>query len=271
MILGMVLVSGCAGDDDPQGPGGTLPTVQDLAIGAASAGRNIVLTWSAVSNVDGYKVYFRETANGTWVEAADVAATTYTHVATVAGYYSVRAYKGDNYSENYATDVNTVPNIITTMYTIYDRWSPAQKPSGFQFGPTGGTTGMAGSSFEKDIYAWDEQTKGDTIVRLYSGTYGPYAGGGQYGGNPTYMADPATTGYGWCNQYPGSGWYENYELYTSDSAVFCALPFSGGNVIYVKMYNLSIAPDPDSPRGTSVSFRYEYQPMNNITVFTGNY
>ncbi len=269
LVLGMIVMSGCAGDD-PEGPEGTLPIVQDLAIGAASAGNSIVLTWSAVEDVDGYTVYFRETASGSWTEVGDVATTTFTHVASAAGYYTVMAYEGEDTSEGYATEVNTLPNVITTVYTIYDRWSPADKPSAFQFGANGGQTGMAGSSFEKDIYAWDEQTDGDTIVRLYSGTYGPYAGGSSYGGNPTYMADPDGT-YGYCSEYGTGSWYENYPLYESDSAVFCALPFSGGDVIYVKMFDLNIAPDPDSNRGTMVSFQYEYQPLANITVFTSNY
>jgi hypothetical protein len=76
--------------------------------------------------------------------------------------------------------------------------------------------------------------------------------------------------YGYCNQYPTGTWYENYELYTNDRVVFCALPFPGGDIIYVKMYALNISPDPDSPRGTIVSFRYEYQTLPNITVFTSN-
>lgn len=267
LILGMIVLSGCAGDDDPAGPGDTLPTVQDLAIGNASAGRNIVLLWSEVQNVDGYKVYFRETSGGTWTEVGETSNTTFTHEATVAGFYSVRAYKGSNHSENYSSSVNTVPNIITTTYRIYDRWSPAHKHSGFIFGENSGQTGMAGDpNFRQDIYAWDEQTKGDMIVHLYSGTYGPYGNG-----YTTYLTDPALTGYGWCNPYPGGTWWENYPLNPNDQAVFCALEFSGGDYIYVKMYNLVISPDPDSPRGTEVAFSYEYQTMPNITVFTSNF
>lgn len=268
LVLGMIVMSGCAGDD-PEGPEGNLPTVQDLALGAASAGNSIVLVWSAVEDVDGYRVYFRETTGGTWVEAGDVTTTTFTHTASAAGYYTVLAYEGGDTSENYATEVNTLPNIITTTYTIYDRWSAEDKHSAFRFGVNGGETGLAGSAFEKDIYAWDEQTKGDTIVRLYSGTYGPYAGGGSYGGNPTYMAEPGGT-YGYCSQYGSGSWAENYPLYTSDSAVFCALPFPGGDVYYVKMFDLVITSD-STPRGTMVSFQYEYQTMPDVTVFTSNY
>ncbi len=261
----MVVVAGCAGDDDPSGPGGTLPTVQNLAISDASTGNSIVLTWSAVEDVEGYKVYFRETAGGTWVEGGDVATTTFTHTATVAGYYTVSAYDGDDYSENYATEVNTLPNIVNTVYRIYDNFAPAQYDSGFIFGPTGGQTGQASDpDFEQDIYAYDE-SKGDPDVWLYSGNYGQFGNG-----NPTYMADPAGT-YGYCNQYGTGSWYESYRLYESDSAVFCALPYTGGDVVYVKMYGLAITPEQSSNNGTEVAFMYEYQPMANITVFTSNY
>jgi len=122
LVLGMIVMSGCAGDD-PEGPEGDLPIVQDLAIGAASAGNSIVLTWSAVEGVDGYRVYFRETTGGSWAEVGDVATTTYTHTAMAAGYYTVMAYEGENTSEGYATEVNTLPNIITTVYTIYDNYA----------------------------------------------------------------------------------------------------------------------------------------------------
>lgn len=264
LVLGMIVMSGCAGDD-PTDPQGNLPTVQDLAIGTASAGNSIVLTWSTVQDVDGYRVYFRETAAGTWGEVGDVTTTTFPHTATVAGYYSVLAYKGSDTSENYANPINTLPNIITTTYTIYDNYAPADYHSGFIFGPTGGQTGFASQTgFEQDIYAYD-LSKGDSEVWLFSGAYGQFGNG-----NPTYMADPAGT-YGYCSQYGTGQWYESYQLYSSDSAVFCALPFSGGNVTYVKMFDLAIAPEPQSQNGTMVSFKYEYQAMDNITVFTSNY
>lgn len=264
LVLGMIVMSGCAGDD-PADPQGNLPTVQNLVIGAASAGRSIVLTWSAVESVDGYRVYFRETAGGTWTEVGDVATTTFTHTAAVAGYYTVLAYKGSDTSENYATEVNTLPNIITTTYTIYDNYAPADYHSGFIFGPTSGQTGFASQTgFKQDIYAYD-LSKGDSEVWLFSGAYGQFGNG-----NPTYMADPAGA-YGYCNQYGTGTWYESYQLYASDSAVFCALPFSGGEVFYVKMVNLAIAPEPLSQNGTMVSFQYEYQTMADVTVFTSNF
>lgn len=43
--------------------GGALPNVTGLAIDPASVERDVVLTWNAVSDADGYYVYSRETAS----------------------------------------------------------------------------------------------------------------------------------------------------------------------------------------------------------------
>ncbi len=265
LILGIAVIAGCAGDDDPAGPGGTLATVQNLVVSEASTGNSIVLTWSAVESVDGYKVYFRETADGNWAEVGTESSTTFTHTATVAGYYTVRAYKGNDYSEQYANPVNTLPNIVNTIYRIYDNFAPANYDSGFIFGPNSGQTGkVTDPNFKQDIYAYDE-SKGDPDVWLYSGDYGQFGNG-----NRTYMADPKGD-YGCCNPYGSGEWYQSYRLYQTDKAVFCALPYSSGNVIYVKMYGLAVSPEPSSQNGTEVAFMYEYQTMENVTVFTSNY
>jgi len=217
-------------------------------------------------DVEGYKIYFRETSGGTWEEVGDVTTTTYTHTASFAGYYSVRAYNGIDFSEDYSTPVNTIPSIITTVYTIYDNYSLPGFHDGFIFGPTSGTTGQASQpSFAQDSYAYD-LSKGDSEVWLFSGSYGQFGNG-----NPTYMADPAGV-YGYCNPYPTGTWFvQSYELLTSYSAVFCALPYTGGDIYYVKMFDLAIAPEPNTSDGTMVSFRYEYQTIPNVTVFTNNF
>ena len=124
--------------DDP-----VIPPVRNLAFSPLCNGQSIVLYWSSLPNAEGYKIYFRETFDGAWEEVGDVTTTTFTHIASVAGYYSVRAYNGVNYSEDYSTPVNTIPSIITTVYTIYDNYSPLGFHDGFIFGHTGGMTGQA--------------------------------------------------------------------------------------------------------------------------------
>lgn len=260
LVAGIVLMAGCAGDD-PAGPSGTLANVTNLAIDeSASEGRDIVLTWDAMDDIDGYKIYFRTSSSGTWAEGGDVTTNTFTHTASSAGEYAVKAYDGDNYSEGNSNIVDTYPVDDTATYIIYDNYSPADKHSGFIFGTSqgGGQTGLASNTgFQQDIYAWD-LSKGDSDVWLLSGNYGTYGNG-----NPTYMQVPSQAGY--CSEYPSGTWFgQDYQLYTTDDRVFCYL-YDG---LYAKIYDLEIAPDPDSNNGTMVSFSYEIQMLDGVTVFT---
>lgn len=261
LVAGIILMAGCAGDD-PAGPSGTFGDVSNLQIDAASAGRNIVLTWDAVTDADGYVVYY-STDQTNWSEGADVATNTATHEASRAYYYTVKAYQGTNFSENNSNIVNTLPVDDTTTYTIYDNYSPDYQPSGFIFGTSvgGGQTGSAASTaFAQDIYAFDLDTPvlGDETVWFFSGDYGDFGNGHQ-----TYMQEPAQAGY--CMVYPNGTWYgDDYQLFTSDDRVFCYL-YDG---LYAKIYDLEISPDPDSNNGTIVSFSYEIQLLDGVTVFT---
>jgi len=265
LLTGIVLLAGCAGDN-PANPGGTLADVTGLTIDATSAGQNVVLTWNAVADVDGYYVYFRTTSTGTWDKVGDVTATTYTHTATSAGYYVVMAYKGSDTSANNSNEVNTMPVDDTTTYTIYDNYSAADEHSAFIFGKTSGSgqTGLASNTnFVQDIYAWD-LSKGDTDVWLLSGNWGTYGNGRQ-----SYMFEPAQAGY--CDVWttstsgPSGPWFsQSYMLYTSDARVFVYL-YDG---YYAKIYNLSISADPNTANGTIVSFSYEIQTIAGLTLFT---
>jgi len=265
MAVMIAAIAGCAGDDSTD-PGGTLTTVPGLELDATSTGRTVVLTWSAIADeIDGYKIYFKADGAGNWVEAGDVTTTTYTHNAVVAGTYSVRAYNGENYSENYSNEVSTMPTIVNVSYTIYDNYAPADYHSGFIFGESAGQTGFASqTSFVQDIYAYDE-SKGDEDVWLYSGNFGTYGNG-----NQSYFQTPASGVYGNCD--PSGTWYStSYQLYTSDSVVFIALPYGSGNSAYAKMYGLNVSAEPTSQNGTAVSFMYEYQSNTmGLTLFTSN-
>lgn len=267
MAVMVAVLAGCAGDTTPNE--GDLSIVQDVQLDATSAGVTIVLTWSEVSDdIDGYKVYFRADATGSYAEVGESTTTTYTHTADNAGDYVVMAYEGDNSSSANSNAVSTMPNIISTSYTIYDRWSASDRHSAFIFGSTAGQTGLASDTdFYKDMYAWDED-KGDGNVYLYSGTFGYYGSGAGYAGNQSYFQTPESGAWGNCD--PNGTWIgTSYQLYASDSVVFVELPYSQGPSSYAKMYNISVTQDPDTPRGTIVSFSYEYQPNTlGLTVFT---
>lgn len=267
LILVAVLIAalaGCAGDT--QSPGGTLTTVTGLEFDATTAGRTIVLVWASVSDdKDGYQVYFKADATGSWTSVGETTTETYTHNATNAGTYAVRAYKDTDYSENYSNEVSTMPHVASSTFTIYDQFSAADKHGGFIFydGSTYGITGLAGQpDFHQDMSAYDD-SKGDYDVALYSGSE-------QYsGGRSCFFQVPASGAYGSCD--PSGSWYISKDLLTSDSVIFVKLPYTSGANAYAKLYNITIAKD-DTPNGTMVSFSFEYQPEvpYGLTVFTSN-
>ncbi len=266
LVAGIILMAGCAGDD-PAGPGGTLADVTGVEIGTASTGQSIAITWTAIDDVDGYKVWFRATSTADWVEVDDVTTNASTVTATSAGYYVVTAYEGTNNSENNSNEVTTMPSDVTFTYTIFDRWCPDTEHSGFIFGEDSGDTGLASNTgFLQDIYAWDYDTDGDDTVYLTSGGWGTYGNGSDSwmheATNASYVEARTTA-----NSGPSGPWYSNdYKLYTSDTRTYISL--SSGH--YVKMYNLSIVPSSVTPRGTEVSFSYEYQTLEGVTVFSSN-
>ena len=240
-----------------------LPMVQTVELDSTSTGRTIVITWAAVDDVEGYRLYFATDGIGTYEEVADVIATTATHEAINAGTYVVIAYKGDNTSSFSSNEASTMPNIVNTTYTIYDNYSPADTFSGFIFGATSGTTGSAASpDFVQDMYAYDE-SKGDEAVWLYSGSFGAFGNGNQA------LFQVPSGDYGNCDP-ASSAWAPNsVRLLTSYAVVFVELPYQTGSSAYAKMSGINVTPDPDSNNGTVVSFSYEYQPNDlGLTVFT---
>jgi len=254
MVAGVILMAGCAGDD-PAGPSGTLEDVTGLAIGAASAGQDVVLNWNAVSvTVDGYAVYFRATDTADWTEVTTVTGTTYTHSAPSAGYYAVKAYEGTNYSTNNSNEVNTLPNQIQATYTVWDNHAPADEHSGFMFGETAGTTGLASStSFDQDVYCYDGNWT-QSPCGFYSGNVAPFGNG-----FATNMIEAGST-YG----YPsGSSWWQTGYLVAGD-VIFGELDSDH----YVKVYVQSIPQNSVQPLSYGVTFYYDYQPIEGLYLFT---
>lgn len=253
LIAGIILMAGCAGDD-PQGPSGTLSTVTGLDILATSAGRTVNLSWTAVTDdIDGYEVYFKSNGDGEWAALTTITGTTYSHTADNAGTYSVRAYKGDNFSENYATEKGTMPTIIMDDYTIWDNHAPQTDDSGFIFGATSGQTCQASTSNNHDIYCFD----GDWTYSpcgFYSGDHEPFGGGLH-----TDMIDDEGT-YG----YPaGSEWWPTGYVLAGD-VIFCDL--SDGH--FVKVYVTSVPQHATQPLSYGIVFCYDYQPIEGLYLFT---
>lgn len=257
--LAVVLMAGCEGDD-PGGGGGTLPQVDGLTIDTDnSAGRDIVLTWNAVDEAEEYEVYFSTTSGGNWTPLTPTTTnTTFTHEdATSAGFYSVRAKDGDNYSEEYAASVNTMPTEVTTTYTIYDNYAPQDYHSGIKFGFSGAETGLASDAgFEQDIYAYEPTTTGDTEVQFRSGDMDPYSAGG----NHTDMYEVGST-YG----YPdGNAWTFGYM---ASGDVICGELYDG---YWIKVFVDDITAMSTGQNATSVTLHYEIQDLQGVSLFTTN-
>ncbi len=256
LVAGIVLMAGCAGDDPAGGTGGTLDNVAGVAIGTASAGRDVVLSWTALTDVDGYKVWFKATTGGTWAVAdgGDVTTNAFTHVdAPSAGYYVVTAYKGTNTSAANSNEVTTMPTQINANYTIWDNHAPVDAHSGFIFGATSGTTGLAAStSFIQDIYCYDGSYP-ESPCGFYSGDIAPFGTG-----NHTVMSDAGTT-FG----YPAGLWFTDGYILAGD-VIFAEL--SDGH--FVKVYVNAVTQNTVQPLSYGITFYYDYQPIEGLYLFT---
>ncbi len=234
--------------------GGVLPDVTGLAIDPASAGRDVVLSWTAMTDIDGYKVWFKAISGADWAEVGDVTTNDFTHTASSAGYYAVTAYKGTSSSAGYSNEVSTMPNQLITTYTIWDNHAPAYEHSGFIFGPTSGQTGLAPStSFNQDIYCYDGGWP-QSPCGFYSGDIAPFGNG-----NHTDMMDAGNV-YG----YPaGTNWWVTGYIIPG-GVIFCGL--SNGH--YVKVYVQSVPEHPAQPAAHGIEFYYDYQPIEGLYLFT---
>ncbi|MCD4848767.1 MAG: hypothetical protein K8R76_11340 [Candidatus Aegiribacteria sp.] len=241
---------------------GTLPTVTGLTIDEAlSEGMSVVLNWNPVAgDADGYVIYFKANAKGGWVSVGDVSLTTFNHQATCAGLYSVKAYLGSEFSENYSNTVSTMPNEISTLYTIWDNHAPEYEYNAFIFGAISGIAGFAASSsFIQDIYCYDGNWP-ISPVGFFSGAAPPFGNGYE-----TMMF--AWGEQGWINYGAAPGgtyawWVMGYII--QDDVIFAHLH----DGYFVKIYVVDIPQHPDQPLSYGITFHYEYQCINGLALFT---
>ncbi|MCK4504483.1 MAG: fibronectin type III domain-containing protein [Candidatus Aegiribacteria sp.] len=255
LVAGIILMAGCAGDD-PSGPTGDLPNVSNVAIGSASAGKTVVLTWDAITgtDIDGYKVYFKTDGEGTGNEIADVTTNTYTHDASSAGTYVVKAYKGDNYSEGDSNVATTMPYFIDADYTIWNNHAPDTTHSGILFEDDGATTGSAMGTFDQDLYCYNG---GDNCYTwMYSGDYGTFGNGSH-----TDMYNRANASYA----YPDDDAWVYGKIEVVGDVIFAEL--SNGH--YIKIYIKAL---PHFPGGTDnawgITLYYDYQLIQGLYLFS---
>jgi len=236
-----------------------VPTVTDLALSSQSSGRNIMLDWNDIPEVDGYRVFFKQTEQSDWLSLGDTPESHFTDTATVAGYYAVKAFSGNDFSLFYSNIVNTLPLDVTSFFVLFDEWTSPDTPDAFIFGPDSGSTGSAAdTSFIQDIFA--RETPTDAMeISLFSGAAPPFESG-----NETFLGFSTYTSY--CPEYGSGGWQDSLEVDVDDRRVFLYL--SDGS--YVKMYDITLGSYPAGRAnlaGTVITFSYEMQP-GGLSVFT---
>lgn len=174
----IALLAACS--DNPSSPGGTLPIVQNCRIVEETCkGDTITVAWDSVAvEVDGYRVWFATTDPGDWQNIAQVAETTYDHIATSTGYYCVEAMKGLDLSEDLSNKANdrADQHLLTDTLVV-------GAVDGLQFAETHTSFGQsADSSFAQDVYI---AKQGDTIL-FYRGNFDE---ANHPGGTESYLAD----------------------------------------------------------------------------------
>jgi hypothetical protein len=268
MVMFLLLVGLAACGDSTTGPLPSIPDVTGFTIDKeASNGTTVVLNWEPVSDesdaVDGYILSIRTRLSGSewgsWSVVDTLSAssgiTTYSHAASFAGQYGIKAYLGEDISANYTT-VDDLPTMIRDTYTIWNNHCPSTAHSGFIFGLTSGATCLT-SSGDHDVYCYDGGE--GNLTWLYSGDYGAFGEG-----NPTdlYFASGYFATPGWGPVSPPA------RPLIAGGVLFAELQ----NGYWVKIYVISFQfYTGGSPNAWGSTFCYDIQPIRGLKLFTTDY
>lgn len=249
IILSAVLAVFLGCSNEPSTPSGTLPNVQNLQIVEdASKGDTVVLTWDPLEvEVTSYNIYFATTVPGNWTQPGATLDTTWTHIASSAGYYQVQAQDGTNYSEGFSNRVDT--RAEAQMSERQMRVGTAYNGLVFYDNGTGWGLGCADSmDFAQDIYI---DTVGNRLY-LFSGNFDP----AMYpGGNDTKLCPRGC--HGRLAPEPGSlEWVDSVQI-TDFDWVFVQL----SNDHYAELYIDSVFTD-----GADL-LSFEYQTIDFLRLF----
>lgn len=99
-------------------------------VSVADSGGTLVLSWTEVTDADGYYVYM----DGALVETIDEPTTTTYNATTPAQLYEVSAFAGDDESP---TDQIDCEPVETLSLDVWDTDQPAPDPSGWGFNTSG--------------------------------------------------------------------------------------------------------------------------------------
>jgi len=149
----------------------------------ARSGSNNVVKWDKVTGASGYFVYYKTSANGTWVNITKVTSTSYTHKnASSAYYYNVKAYSG-SYLSSWNTGVKSgtstlgTPRISSLTNSVdgpYMKWNAASGAVGYYvYRKTSGGSWARIAQTTKTSYKDAKASSGVTYyytVRAYKGS-----------------------------------------------------------------------------------------------------
>jgi hypothetical protein len=249
LILSAALALMIACSNEPSAPSGTLPDVQNLRIDEdASKGDTVVLAWDPLGvEVTSYNIYYATTVPGDWGQPGSVLDTTWTHIATSAGYYQVKAQNGTNYSAGFSNRVDT--RAATGINERQMRIGTESNGLVFYDSGTGWGLGCADSmDFAQDIYI---DTVGNKLY-LFSGNADPVM---YPGGNDTKLCPRGC--HGRVAPEPGSlEWVDSVQV-TDFDWVFVQL----SNDHYAELYIDSVFTD-----GADL-LSYEYQLIDFLRLF----
>jgi hypothetical protein len=232
---------------------GPLGNVQGLEIVAdSSSGTSVFLAWDLLPGATGYRVYFSPDAAGSWVQVGETADLWFEHDAPSAGEYGILGYRLGEESSGFDNVATTMPVIFDTTYTVWDDAAPEGWFSAIRITNCGA------------YY----QEYPDSIYNLYC----HQAGGGPLPGR-LFSGSAAPAGTGWAMPLvhatsssiaPETGYADSVHVEQGD-VVFAHFLNLGA---YVKIMVQEVPTNPDEPGSRGVSFRYEYQDMYGMRLFT---
>jgi len=157
-VIALVALIGCESSVTLEAPVVTYTVDND--------GADLVLTWTEVTDADGYIIY------GDGVVLDTVTALTYT-VTTPVALVEVTAYSGDTESDADQIDCEAVVTSSITVYGMSD--TSSAHPSGLQFTATGTAVPLAvqSSNYPDLDFVFDDRSPLTTITLVSPGDFNP--------------------------------------------------------------------------------------------------
>jgi len=218
----------------------------------SSSGTDVYLRWNPLYGAVTYRVFFDADSTGDWLLLGETESARYVHKAPGAGVYGVLGVRGGATSPGFASVAGTMPFVDDSVYTIWDDLAPAGFPTAVRFSPCGATL----SGYEVDDYDVHCRRAGVSgLVHLLSGDAPPLGCG-----RPTALA--LSTGSP--SMAPASGYADSLPP-AEGVVVFGRMELAG---FFVKMVVTGLPLHPTEPGCRGVSFRYEFQKIQGLRLFT---